>query len=86
MFEPIRAGADFRFTSEPERVETDFARFVTDADIMVDTRVLDLRLSTEHGPLKLAVLINNVLEYHYVDRPALLGQPRKFTVQVTWTR
>ena len=86
VFGPIRAGADFRYTSEPERVETDFARFVTDAEIMVDTRVLDLRLSTEHGPLKLAVLINNVLEYHYVDRPALLGQPRKFTVQMTWTR
>lgn len=82
----LRAGADFRYTSEPDRVESDFARFVTDAGIMVDTKVLDLRLSAQKGPVKLAILINNALEYHYVDRPALLGEPRRFTFQATWTR
>ncbi len=80
----LRAGADYRFLSEPDRIETDFARFVTDADQMVDTRVLDVRASYDHGSFRFGVLVQNVLEYHYVDRPAILGEPRRFTIQLTW--
>lgn len=81
-----RVGADGRFVMKPSRVETDFARFVTDADIMVDTKVLDLRASWQRGPIRAALLVQNALEYHYVDRPAILGEPRRFTVQLEWTR
>lgn len=82
----LRLGADFRYITKPDRIETDFARFVTDADLMVDTKVLDLRASIEHGPLGFRLLVQNVFEYHYVDRPAILGEPRRFTVQLTWKR
>lgn len=81
-----RFGADARYVSEPERLETDFARFVTDADIMVDTKVLDIRVSWQKGPFRTAFLVQNALEYHYVDRPAILGEPRRFTLQLEWTR
>ncbi len=80
----IRIGLDGRWISEPGRLETDFARFVTDADMMVDTRVLDFRTSTKQGPFTFALIVNNILEYHYVDRPAILGEPRRFTIQATW--
>lgn len=82
----VDLGADYRFVSEPTRVETDFARFVTDADRMVDTRVLDLRLSIDRGDFGFRFIVQNALEYHYVDRPAILGEPRRFTVQATWKR
>jgi len=82
----VSLGADFRYLTEPKRIETDFARFVTDADMMVDTKVLDLRASIEHGPFSFRILVQNALEYHFVDRPAILGEPRRFTVQLTWKR
>ena len=81
-----RIGADMRYISEPERLESDFARFITDANIMVDTKVLDLRASWQKGPFRTAILVQNALEYHYVDRPAILGEPRRFTLQLEWTR
>jgi len=82
----VRLGADYRFLTKPDRIETDFARFVTDADMMVDTKVLDLRASVEKGPLRLTLLVQNALEYHFVDRPAILGEPRRFTMQLIWKR
>ena len=82
----VSLGADFRYLTEPSRIETDFARFVTDADMMVDTKVLDLRASVEQGPFGFRILVQNALEYHFVDRPAILGEPRRFTVQLTWKR
>lgn len=82
----VRVGMDGRWISEPGRLETDFARFVTDADMMVDTRVVDFRTSAQRGPFTFALIVNNVLEYHYVDRPAILGEPRRFTIQATWKR
>lgn len=81
-----RIGADGRYISEPARLETDFARFVPDADVMVDTRVLDVRASWKRGPFGAAFLIQNATEYHYVDRPAILGEPRRFTIQLEWKR
>ena len=82
----VSLGADFRYLSEPERIESDFARFVTDADMMVDTKVLDIRASVEKGPFSFRILVQNALEYHFVDRPAILGEPRRFTIQLTWKR
>ena len=82
----VSVGADYRYVTEPARVETDFARFVTDADRMVDTKVLDLRVSIDRGAFGFRFLVQNALEYHYVDRPAILGEPRRFTLQATWKR
>jgi len=82
----LRAGFDFRYASEPQRVESDFARFITDAEIMNDTKVLDLRVSGGHGPFEVAFIVNNALEYYYVERPALLGATRNYTFRLTYTK
>ncbi|GIV60476.1 MAG: hypothetical protein KatS3mg043_1565 [Rhodothermaceae bacterium] len=82
---PLEAGFDYRFASRPERVESDFARFVPDADLLVDTRVLDLRLAVRHDGLHLAFLVKNALEYYYLERPAYLAAPRNYTLRLQWT-
>ncbi len=84
IWKSISGGLDFRFSSEPERVESDFARFIPDAEIMGDTRVLDLRISGTKGPFEAAIIVNNALEYYYVERPALLGAPRRYTLRLTY--
>ncbi|MBT3449338.1 MAG: TonB-dependent receptor [Bacteroidetes Order II. Incertae sedis bacterium] len=81
---PFSAGLDYRFASRPGRVETDFARFVPDAELMVDTKVLDMRTSFTRGPFVVNVIVNNALEYHFVERPALLGAPRRYTLKLTY--
>ena len=80
----VSAGLDFRYASEPDRVESDFARFIPDAEIMGDTRVVDARLSGRKGPIEMALIVQNALEYYYVERPALLGAPRRYTVRVIY--
>ncbi len=79
---PVEAGLDFRFASRPERVDSDFTRFVPDADRLVDTRVLDLRLGVRRGGLHAALLIKNALEYYYLERPAYLAPPRHFILRL----
>lgn len=70
------AGADYQFSSKPERVDTDFARFVPDADLLVPIHVLDLRAGLRTSRFELVLLLNNALEYYYVERPAILAPPR----------
>lgn len=82
----FRTGFDFRYASEPQRVESDFARFITDAEIMNDTKVLDLRVSRQQGPFEASLLVKNALEYYYIERPALLGATRNYTLRLTYTR
>ncbi|MDA1027466.1 MAG: TonB-dependent receptor [Bacteroidetes bacterium] len=86
IWRTITGGLDFRFASQPDRVESDFARFIPDAEITGDTRVLDLRLSGSKGPFEVAVIVNNALEYYYVERPALLGAPRRYTLRLTYRK
>ena len=85
VWKSIRAGLDFRYASEPDRVESDFARFIPDAEIMGDTRVLDMRISGNKGPIEIALIVNNALEYYYVERPALLGAPRRYTFRIIYS-
>ncbi len=76
-------GADFRYASRPDRVESDFARFVPDADRLVSTRVLDLRAGTTWRGLAATVFVRNTLDYYYAERPAILAPPRSVAVQVS---
>lgn len=78
----LEAGLDYRYASRFERVDTDFARFVLDAETAVSTRVLDLRLSLGGERLQATFLLKNALDYYYVERPALLAPPRHLVVQV----
>ncbi len=82
----LRLGADLRMASRPERIDTEFARFVPDADVTVPIRVLDLRLSWQRPGLTLTLLVKNALDYYYVERPALLAPPRHLQLQLQWRR
>lgn len=81
---PIEAGADFRFVTRPERLDTDFALFIADADILVDTKVVDIRMAARWDRFRIAVLLKNAFEYYYLERPALLGAPRNLTLQIQY--
>lgn len=78
----LTAAIDYRYASRPERVQTDFARLVEDAETMVDTHVLDLRLMARRGPLRAILLLRNALNYHYVERPAILAPPRELVLRL----
>lgn len=82
VYGPLALGADFRFVSKPERLDTDFSRFIADADVLVNTRVIDVRASVDVGKLRAAILVNNLAQYYYLERPALLGAPRRATLQL----
>ena len=79
---PLSAGVDFRYASTPERVDNDFSRFVRDATLINARKVLDARIGAQWRHLRLAFLVNNALEYYYVERPAILAPPRHFVLQM----
>ena len=65
-------------------MDTDFARFVRDADRLVPVRVVDVRLAVRGERYRVAILAQNALEYYHLERPAYLGPPRRFTLQVRY--
>lgn len=79
-------GVDYRFASKPERVDTDFSIFVRDAIYTVPIHVVDARVGYTYGPFRIALLVDNLLDYYYVERPAILAPPRNYTLQLqaTW--
>ena len=78
----IKLGADYRYSSEPERVDSDFALFIPDATMMVPTRVLDLRVGTTWRSVTATLHVKNALDYYYLERPALLAAMRHYILQV----
>lgn len=85
VFGAVSLGADLRLMSAPESVDTDFALFVQDADLLVGMRVLDLRATYRRGPFTATFLLNNALDYYYLERPAFLAPPRHLQVRVKAT-
>ncbi len=77
-------GIDYRFFSKPERVDSDFSRFVVDADQFVAVHVVDARISRNFSlasgkaDLLFTAYVNNALQYYYTERPAYLAEPRNF--------
>lgn len=82
----FRTGLDLRLASPFERVDSDFARFVPDADVTVPIRVLDAYAGIQYGAFDVTIRIDNVLDYYYVERPAVLAPPRHAILQtiVRW--
>ncbi len=78
----VDLGVDFRLAGKPERLDSDFSRFVPDADLMVTQRVLDLRVGITASGTEIAFLAKNALDYYYVERPAILAPPRHFILQL----
>jgi hypothetical protein len=86
IFSKWTAGFDYRYSSKPKRMDSDFSRFVKDADVVVPVKVLDLRIQRSLKGLAadwtIAVIGRNVTNYYYVERPALFAQPRNVTLQI----
>ena len=82
LWKALFAGLDFRYASTPESVDNDFALFVPDADILLDTQVLDARLGYRWNKVKASIIVRNALEYYYLERPALLGPTRHAIIQL----
>lgn len=83
LSELVEAGFDFRYAGKPSRVDTDFIRFVPDADFLVVTRVTDAWVAVAPGPARLSLHAYNALDYYYLERPAFLAAPRHYVLQVT---
>lgn len=78
----VRMGADYRFANKPDRVDSDFAMFVKDAQEIVPIHVLDLRAGLSLWGIEVATHLKNALDYYYVERPAILAPPRHFILQL----
>lgn len=76
VFRGIRFGADYRFANKPDRVDSDFAMFVKDAQEIVPIHVLDLRVGRAFWGIETTIHLKNALDYYYVERPAILAPPR----------
>ncbi len=82
-FGMVDAGVDVRLASRPKRVDSDFALFVKDAERMVATRVVDLRIGAHWRGVRAAFHVKNALDYYYLERPALLAPQRHFILQTS---
>ncbi len=82
IFGPLSFGLDYRFASAPDRVDSDFSRFVRDAELVGPRKVVDARLMAQWQHFRLTLLVDNAGEYYYVERPAILAPPRHFTLQM----
>jgi outer membrane receptor for ferrienterochelin and colicins len=84
----LETGADFRYASAPEQVDTDFSIFVSDAGAFPDVYVTDFRLRFLGGQwidgldLSATFLVRNLFDYYYVERPAIFAPPRSYQVVV----
>ncbi len=79
----LSLGLDFRFASRPNELDADFARFVPDADVLVDTRVFDVFVGWAARRTNIRLGVKNALDYYYLERPALLAPPRNIRLQVS---
>lgn len=81
-FKWVDLGVDYRFATKFEAINSEFARFVKDADLSVPTKVLDLRLGFTWNKWHPAFLVKNAGEYYYMERPAILAPTRNFIFQL----
>ena len=84
----FEAGVDFRFASAPDAVDSDFAFFVPDADLFPAVYVTDLRMrffyekQGQSFGLSGTVVVRNLLDYYYIERPAIFAPPRSLELVV----
>ncbi len=76
-------GTFARYQSAPGNTQTDFARFVPDADQLGDARVVDLYAKAGLGRFALQLNLRNALNYAYAERPAFLAPSRSLDVTLT---
>jgi outer membrane receptor for ferrienterochelin and colicins len=88
----VSVGVDYRYLSKPSRIDTDFSIFIPGSDKFVDINVADARfiwelpmgaLTSRITGAKIALLVHNMLNYYYVERPAYLARPRSFEINLS---
>lgn len=77
----LELGADFRWSSAPDQVDTDFSLFVPDAELFPSIYITDLRLGYQivrqnSFNLTASVLVRNLFNHYYIERPAIFAPPR----------
>ena len=78
----LEVGADFRMSSSPERLDSDFAIFVPDADVWIPSRTLDGWIAYRFGIVRLAIHARNATDRYYTERPAFLAAPRHYFAEL----
>ncbi len=85
---PMFVGADYRYASKAEAIDSDLGRFVKSASARVPVGVLDLRLGFDkdagmgRAGYRLAFIVKNVTDQYYTERPAFLAPPRHGMLQL----
>ncbi len=85
---PMFIGADYRYVSKAEAIDSDLGRFVKSASARVPVSVLDLRVGFDkdagmgRAGYRLAVIIKNATDQYYTERPAFLAPPRHGMLQL----
>ena len=77
----VTLGLDARLASRPRSVDSDFARFVPDADVFTDVQTLDVRAAWATPWGRWSLIGRNVLDHYHVERPAFLAPVRSLTLQ-----
>lgn len=78
----LDGGIDYRYASIPGTIDSDFAIFVQDANVLEETHSTDVRLMARWRGITTSLLVNNVFNYYYLERVALLAPPRYFTLKL----
>jgi iron complex outermembrane receptor protein len=83
---PLFAGADFRFVSRVEEVDYELVQvgIIPDGDERVQILVTDVRIGAEFRlglvPVTATFMVNNLLQYNYVELIGNLMPPRTFVL------
>jgi iron complex outermembrane receptor protein len=85
---PLFIGADYRYASKTEAIDSDLGRFVKSASARVPIGVLDMRIGIDkdaglgRAGYRLAFIVKNLTDQYYTERPAYLAPPRHGMLQL----
>jgi outer membrane receptor for ferrienterochelin and colicins len=87
----LETGVDFRAASAPDAVDSDFSFFVPDAELFPSLYVTDLRTrffyeqAGKSFGLSGTLIVRNLLDYYYIERPAIFAPPRSLQIVIELT-
>ncbi len=85
---PMFVAADYRYASKAEAIDNDLGRFVKSASARVPVGVLDMRVGFDKDAgmgrtgYRLALIVKNLTDQYYTERPAYLAPPRHAMLQL----
>lgn len=89
QYKDFVVGFDYRFLSEYDEIDEEFASIVIDGNEKIAIHVVDVRLSQSFKigkiPLKTSFQINNLLQYNYIDLIGSIAPIRNFVLTLETT-